>query len=77
MNEQEFDGLIRQLAAMLVKQDSINDDLRAIMRKHEERIDNHDEQMASNNEQIARLIRLEERFEAFIERQFKPDENGR
>jgi len=47
-----------------------SDRLTALIEKHENRLDNHDEQ-------IARLIRIEDRLEAFIERQFKQEDNGR
>jgi hypothetical protein len=70
MEDDALRDLLNRLTAMLVKQDTINDKLTAMLEKHENRLDNHEEQ-------INRLIRIEEKLEAFIERSFKSEENGR
>jgi hypothetical protein len=63
-------GLTEQLLLLGQEQRTISDRLTALIERHDARLNNHDEQ-------INRLIGIEERLEAFIERQFKPEDNGR
>jgi regulator of replication initiation timing len=67
---QRIVGLTEQLLLLSQEQRTISDRLTALIERHDVRLDNHDEQ-------IARLTRIEERLEAFIERQFKQEDNGR
>ena len=76
MEPQEYDTIIRHLAAAIAKQDVINEDLRACVleqRAMNQRVEGFIQQQAEFNQDVKTTLA---RLETLVTRMWRPEENG-
>lgn len=70
MEPNEYDEMLRTLVRIAAHQETINDDLRAMLRNHDAILRNHDAM-------LARLDTTQARIETLLTRMIRQQDNGR
>ena len=77
MDPQEYDEIIRHLVRIAAHQDTINEDLRAMLSTHEALLRRQDTLNERLTSAIERLDTTQARVETLLERMIRHDDNGR
>jgi hypothetical protein len=74
---QEYDEILRQLVRIAAHQDTINEDLRAMLRPHDALFSQHETIIERLTAAIERLDTTQARIETLLARMLRQDDNGR
>ena len=76
MEPQEYDEIIRHLVRIAAHQDTINEDLRAMLSTHDELLKRQDTINERLTSAIERLDTTQARIETLLAHMIRPTENG-